>query len=127
MMLSRPNPRGPCNSLLDKPCKAGCEASESPKTLFFTRQNHFFSQIFQKKCSKSGSRKVNILPSNEFKEGFLKNPRFKLCVLSSTCAHVFSTPTKLAGNPYKQTNIQTNFLAQTTRVLRTITLAVDRS
>ena len=61
-----------------------------------------------KKVLKSGSRKVNILPANEFKEGFLKNPRFKLCVLSSTCAHVFSAPTKLAGNPEPQTNTQTN-------------------
>ena len=126
--IELPKNRKSFGKLLDKPCTAGCEASESQKRWLLQGKTTFFTN-FQKKCSKSGSRKLDILPPNAIKEGFSKNPLFKLCVLSSTYAHVFSAPTKLPENPdrqtNKQTNIQSNFLAQTTRVLRTINSTKD--
>ena len=71
-------------------------------------------------CSKSGSRRLHILPPNAIKEGFSKNPLFKLCVLSSTWLHLVYPSIKLRkisdGRTDGRTNGRTfNYLAQTSK------------
>ena len=100
--------------ILDKPCTAGCEASESPKRWFLQGKTTFFTKFPKKSANKVGPGKSISYSLMSLKKGFLK-----IHVSNSACS-VARAPTSFPPpqnsreiRTHRQTNRQRIQLSRT--------------